>query len=324
MLVWTNSEATLVDARDFSNVRGTSDTLIAGTYLRLFTGDFDGDEVLDVGMSNDGPQEQIRVYSGIDLRLIADSPPSTYVRPANAMDLDGDARDEIVSTLGPVLQVWSVQGSELSLREEYPDLVSPCGPNRILRGDFDGDSASDLAIPTSAIRCSDSHVVPAESYHVKVLFSGDPNTVGGPSASAQHNLAWEGASGDIDGDGLADLVLQDGEGVTVLRAEPGTFSVAAAKSWEQLGGGTTHAQPLVGDVDGDGRADLILFGFNGDLLGGKESHLYWAGDLDSEPYVFPVENQPTHLADLDLDGRSEIMTVLREAGTTTTGIYWSL
>ena len=324
LLVWANDEAQLVRATDFSEVLGESESLRTGPSLRVFVGDFDGDGMPDVGQADVGAPQPIRLYSGVDLHEIAASEPSAVPRRAAPLDLDGDGRDEVVAVAGRDLQVLALDGKDLVVQTEYPDVVMPCPPDRIVAGDFNGDTLEDLAILTSALTCPDSGTVTEDSFLVKFLDPKDPSTLENPPVSPQPNSAYDAAVGDLDGDGLDDLVLQDGEKVTLLRWSANGFSVMASRSWDSLGAGSTRPIPLVGDVDGDDRADIILGGFDGDTFTEKEAYLYWGGSLDSEPYVFPSHDRPRHLSDLNGDGVAEIIMLLSDSEESSTAIYWSI
>ena len=65
--------------------------------------------------------------------------------------------------------------------------------------------------------------------------------------------------GDIDGDGLGDLIVwRPGDGRWyVLKSSTGySYSEAFSKQW---GSGALDDKPLIGDVDGDGKDDLIIW-----------------------------------------------------------------
>lgn len=324
LLVWADDEARLVRATDFSEVLGASANVTTGPSLRVFVGDFDGDGIPDVGQADAGAPQPIRLYSGVDLHEIAVSEPAAVPRKAAPLDVDGDGRDEVVAVAGRDLQVLALDGNDLVIQTEYPDVVMPCPPDRIVRGDFNGDTVEDLAIPTSALACPESGAVTEDSFLVKFVDPEDPSTVENPPASPQPNSAYDAAVGDLDGDGLDDLVLQDGEKVTLLRWNENRFFVMASRPWDSLGAGSTRPIPLVGDVDGDGRAEIILGGFGGDTFSEKDAYLYWGGSLDSEPYVFPSHDRPVHLSDLNGDGVAEIIMLLSDSEASSTAIYWSI
>lgn len=116
-------------------------------------------------------------------------------------------------------------------------------------------------------------------------------------ASGFKSVAWPGyAAGqlaDVNGDRKADLVYRDGSGMHV-RYSTGTgfgsaFRVGAipvvGTSWnEQQGTQDVYASILIGDVDGDGRADIVFS--NGTALLSTASgfrNVSWPGFAAGQP-----------------------------------------
>jgi hypothetical protein len=92
----------------------------------------------------------------------------------------------------------------------------------------------------------------------QVLAGGRPVQVPGPAAPA---------FGDVDGDGIPDLVVGDGEGRVWFyrgldRSAPLRFAAGAAL----LQIPARFAAPALRDMNGDGLADLVVGGNEGDLL----------------------------------------------------------
>ncbi len=71
------------------------------------------------------------------------------------------------------------------------------------------------------------------------------------------------ASGDLDGDGLPDLVA--GNYVFRNTGGPGMVSLAAKQTYSNYT--NSPVQVIVDDIDGDGRLDIIRFGFSGQSPG---------------------------------------------------------
>jgi hypothetical protein len=151
-------------------------------------------------------------------------------------------------------------------------------------GDVDGDGLADLLVgaPGNDDAGSDSgatYVVLGEAAGTLDLSAADAKLVGEDAGD------WAGSAvagaGDVDGDGRADLLigaLYDDDGGTdagaayvVLGGVAGALDLSAAAA-RLIGEGPSDwagsAVAGAGDVDGDGRADLLV-GAQGDDDGGK-------------------------------------------------------
>jgi hypothetical protein len=229
-------------------------------------------------------------------------------------------------------------------------------------GDFNGDGLDDLLLtaafaPTAAGEDAGGQV--------SVILSPPATTIDLSSESADHTIYGEGegdqighssATGDIDGDGLADALLgavsSDGPGDSVKLAGEAIvirgaslqerIDVAAGDA-DSLAYGTAAADRLgrsaaIGDVDGDGLADLV-FGLPGadspdppivdsggiyvvyggtslpaliDLRRDGQAHF---GDTGGGQLSNGVEGRPAlSTADIDGDGRDEILVSASDGG----------
>ncbi len=116
--------------------------------------------------------------------------------------------------------------------------------------------------------------------------------------------------GDLDGDGKPDLAVanQFSGSVSVFRntGSTGTISYAAKVDFAAGGGASTVA---IGDLDGDGKADLATANFSGDNISvfrntSSVGTISYAAKVDftagNDPY-------PLSIGDLDGDGKADIV-----------------
>ena len=130
--------------------------------------------------------------------------------------------------------------------------------------------------------------------------------------------------GDVDGDGLVDLVASQRHEIRVFRQRPGGQLPEAADrilplhrlSAEDHVRGSGSVRVAVADLDGDGRADLLLAHASQGLLNARSEttlHLNRGGEWNlAEPdqrFVTEGGFSTEELLDLDGDGRLELISV---------------
>ncbi|WP_264538481.1 beta strand repeat-containing protein [Flavobacterium sp. N1736] len=168
--------------------------------------------------------------------------------------------------------------------------------------DFDGDGKSDIAVNNrnsnliSIFRnTSVTGTISSSSFTTPVNITS-PNNPGGIAA------------GDLDGDGKPDLVVTNviGSNISVLlntSSGAGDISFAAAVIL------TSAINPLdvkIGDIDGDGKADLTLVSNNNALLVYRNISS-GSGNINFAPYVsFPSSATGNALVLADIDGDTKV------------------
>ncbi len=180
------------------------------------------------------------------------------------------------------------------------DVTTNLYPNGVVIIDLDGDGIPDLATPNKANSPTSLISVVRNTSSGGILSFATKIDLPAPSGSLPYSIA----AGDIDGDGLPDLVVTNhvSSTVSVYRntSTPGNISFAARVEF------ATGSNPLsvaIGDLDGDGKPELavsnflsntvsvfkntgttgtITFAAKTDLVTGLSPHTVAIGDLDGD------------------------------------------
>ncbi len=174
--------------------------------------------------------------------------------------------------------------------------------SRVLAGDVTGDRRSDLVcqVPTTGA--------------ITRLVAGPGETYGATTVAGSLGMCHAAASrlllADANGNGRADLVCHNakkGNLAVALARKGGTFVKTDWKGNPRLCLGATN-QLLAGDVNGDGRADLVCHkpasGTQQVALakrGGKYSTISWKGKRTF------CRNADVVVGDVDGDGRADLL-----------------
>ncbi|MBK6851565.1 MAG: VCBS repeat-containing protein [Burkholderiales bacterium] len=291
---------------DFFTVQGnlSAPAKLAGATGRgLAKGDFNGDGRVDLLTIADGVAPDVSSFNiflqnasgGFDAPLRRDTPArSDCVDTAGfvqAGDIDGDGRVDIISTRGTCGVEVAYQGSDGQFSRT--DLLGAAGAFAL--ADLDGDGRLDV---------------------VGSAFAGEQVSLwrqqaDGSWIAEQVPLFTNGfgtlAVGDLNGDGRPDLVLTSGQGdltrtLGVSYQQPdGSFAVPQYRS-----DGVFNRAATIGDLDGDGRLDLLLA--TPDVQGLRWFRQQADGSL-AEPVVIAGfgDAEQLQVADLDGDGRADIV-----------------
>jgi hypothetical protein len=190
------------------------------------------------------------------------------------------------------------------------DFATGSQPFSVAIGDMDGDGKPDLVIAN------------ASSNTISVL----RNTSGAGSISAATfaskvdfttgNTPSFVAIGDVDGDGKPDIVAvnRSSNTISVLRntSASGNISTASFASSIEFATGSGPYSVAIGDIDGDGKPDLVSANLNSISLSVLKN-TSTTGNINATSFAdkidFPTTSNPSSVAigDLDGDGKPELV-----------------
>jgi subtilisin family serine protease len=278
-------------------------------------------------------------------RRVSDStlPGLVVDQNATAADLDGDGRSELLVAQGEQVRVFQDDGTQAP---GWPQgLPTPSFVTRTQRSpaaaDLDGDGTLEVIVPTNSshlfvfgadgtLRTPNPPLVAHDAAVADAAGDSRPEIattssfLGGawlldaallplpgwpkrfPAAISQLSPP---VLADLDGDGKVEVIFTEGSGALVLYAYHGDGTPVAGfprTLAPDAAAGTHGFQPVAGDVDGDGRLEVVT--------GTSEGRIFVVGadgrDLPGWPVTLPEAQYyagPASLGDLLGDGAAEIV-----------------
>jgi hypothetical protein len=278
-------------------------------------GDFNRDGHLDVATANglNGSTAGVEILLG-DGHGGLSAPSTVSFATAYSLavgDFNGDGKLDIVAGR-PDGYVTILLGDGTGSFSVAPSIqVNVGGITSVVVGDFDGDGKKDFAV--------------AGSSYLGVLLGLGDGTFGTPTRYPVLNYANYVTAGDLNGDGIPDLVVTTADGETggngghvwvFLGLGPGTFQLdnAAPSLQDPPGVQTLPFSVTIADFDLDGKADIAIG--SGQLAGGVSTSILtvFRGDGAggfSPPVAFPIGGfgfvPSIQAADLNLDGSPDLV-----------------
>ncbi len=302
-------------------------------------GDLDGDGDLDLAVVKQTGDVQVLTNNGAGGMTLASLFPTGLLQPdVVAADLDGDGDLDLAlkqsfaplhialnqgdATFSPSLGVYSVSESGCDdLADEAADLDADgdadlaffeCngGPAHVLRNQGDGTFGAAEPIPTVRegrdLDLADVDadgdvdiVTPNPAGGISINLNDGTGTFGAPADFGSTIVTLETTLGDLNGDGFPDVLAgADPVSEVFLNDGHGSFPTSIPQALGSI------FQPLLVDVDGDERLDLVTIG---GVLGVR------LGDGHGRfraPDEFPAGTLPFRVASGDLDGDGDLDLVV--------------
>ncbi len=324
--VWHANGEELIDGDSDSQTLGNFTNFAAGAVLQpaaVTLADLDNVPGMEMIVCERAPLLRVHVYTRTGAELagwprsldLASGSAWNWAAPAVG-DIDGDHQPEIVvNTLNGVVWAWNADGTEVRNGDADPSTTgvfyvragatwewSRSGPSLC---DLDGDGALDIIFGTK----NDS-----TGLRRLMALKYDGTSVTGFPYIANGAISDDVAVGDLDGDGLKELVFYCKAGYVYAVRQNGTNYPGFPKYTGLVASDGWVGSPALGDVDGDGQLEIVytpnqdglhskLVVIDTNVPGGTSGQFLagWPVSLPGSSEGSPV------IGDIDGDGSPEIL-----------------
>lgn len=215
------------------------------------------------------------------------------------IDLDGDKKLEVIIGSDPYLYIWSYDGTNFpGWPQKFGHFAFDSSP---AVGDIDGDGDYEIVAAANDLNSFDT-IVCAWNHNGEILDNW-PKIVEGEVTSSP-------VLSDLDDDGKLDILLHPRD--STLYAW--NYKGENIQGWPcDIIGGVNGYQPSVGDIDKDGKPEIVLPAFFISETWGAEQRVYAFNhdgtDVDSFPVLLGDRDIQSHisLGDINADGYLELV-----------------
>src|SRR4051795_427654 len=250
------------------------------------------------------PATKVKIFDPVGAPLGAQTPYTagvvTGVRVAMG-DVNADGADDFATAPRAGVARVKVYVGRTPVRALYAYGAGYSGGVNIALGDVTGDGRADIVTgPRGALGPNVRVYDGATGALVRSFFAYDAGYQGGVTVAA----------GDVDGDGRADIITGTQSGAGHVKAFSGATNTVIRSFLAYDATFTGGVNVAAGDVDGDGRADIVTApvsgaGPNVKAFNGATGALLRSFFADSPSYTDGLD---VAAADLNADGRAEIVT----------------